>query len=129
MVVIPIWTEHYRLNLKLEQMKRYCLALDLIDDPQLIAEYKTYHENVWPEITESIKASGIEQAEIYCVSNRLFMILEVNDNFSFEKKAEMDAKNPKVQEWETLMWTYQKALPIAKPGEKWILMDNIYQLK
>ena len=109
-------------------MKRYCLALDLIDDPQLIAEYKAYHNKVWPEITESIKASGIEQAEIYCVSNRLFMILEVNDTFSFEKKSEMDANNPKVQEWEALMWTYQKALPIAKPGEKWILMDNIYQL-
>ncbi|WP_242202148.1 L-rhamnose mutarotase [Aestuariivivens insulae] len=109
-------------------MKKYCLALDLKDDPKLIAEYKAYHESVWPEITESIKASGIENAEIYCVGNRLFMILEVNESFSFERKAEMDANNPIVQEWETLMWHYQQALPIAKKGEKWLLMDKIYQL-
>jgi hypothetical protein len=33
-------------------MKRYCLALDLKDDPQLIAEYEHWHkaENGWPEI-------------------------------------------------------------------------------
>ncbi|WP_242117017.1 L-rhamnose mutarotase [Aestuariivivens sediminicola] len=110
-------------------MKKYCLALDLKDDPKLIAEYKKYHEAVWPEITDSIKASGIEHAEIHCAGNRLFMILEVNDSFSFEKKAELDAGNPKVREWETLMWKYQKALPIAKKGEKWVLMEKIFELK
>ena len=109
-------------------MKRHCLALDLKDDPKLISEYKAYHENVWPEITKSIKDSGIEKAEIYCVGNRLFMILEVNDTFSFEKKGQMDANNPTVQEWETLMWNYQQALPIAKEGEKWLLMEKIYEL-
>ncbi|MDH5400111.1 MAG: L-rhamnose mutarotase, partial [Cyclobacteriaceae bacterium] len=40
-------------------MKRYCLALDLKEDPDLINEYKVYHENVWPEIKESITDSGI----------------------------------------------------------------------
>ncbi|WP_223550684.1 L-rhamnose mutarotase [Aestuariivivens sp. NBU2969] len=109
-------------------MKRYCLALDLKNDPKLISEYKTYHKNVWPEITKSIKDSGIEDAEIYCVGNRLFMILEVNDTFSFDKKGQMDTNNPKVQEWETLMWNYQQALPIAKKGEKWLLMEKIYEL-
>ncbi|WP_242084328.1 L-rhamnose mutarotase [Aestuariivivens sediminis] len=110
-------------------MKRYCLAIDLKNDPELIAEYKRHHKNVWPEISESIKAAGIDNAEIYCVGNRLFMILEVNPSFSFEKKAEMDAHNPHVQEWETLMWRYQQALPVAKAGEKWLLMEKIYQLK
>lgn len=109
-------------------MKRHCLALDLKDDPKIISEYKKYHEKIWPEITNSIIESGIEVLEIYCVGNRLFMIMEVNDSFSFEKKSKMDANNPKVQEWETLMWNYQKALPIAKEGEKWILMDKIYTL-
>ena len=109
-------------------MRTYFLALDLKDDPVLIAEYKKYHEKIWPEITDSIKASGIEDAEIYCVGNRLVMVLKVNDTFSFERKSEMDANNPKVQEWETLMWKYQQALPTAKEGEKWLLMEKIYQL-
>lgn len=112
----------------MKNLRRYCLALDLVDDPVRIAEYKKYHEKVWPEITESIKNSGIENAEIYCVGNRLFMILEVNDSFSFEKKGEMDSSNPKVQEWETLMWKYQQALPTAKKGEKWSLMEKVFEL-
>lgn len=110
-------------------MKRYCLALDLKNDEALIAEYETYHRNVWPEILESIKASGIEQMEIYRVSNRLFMIMEVNDGFSFEKKGFADASNEKVQQWEVLMWKYQQALPLSKPGEKWMLMQKIFSLK
>ena len=109
-------------------MKRYCLALDLINDVELIEAYKKYHQNVWPEIVNSIKDSGIEALEIYLVSNRLFMIMEVNEAFSFEKKAKLDAENPKVEEWETLMWKYQQALPCIKKGEKWILMDQIFKL-
>lgn len=110
-------------------MQRYTLALDLKDDPKLIEEYKKYHEKVWPEIEASIFNSGIISMEIYSVSNRLFMIMEVNESFSFDKKSAMDADNPKVQEWETLMWKYQQALPFAKKGEKWILMDKIFHLE
>ena len=109
-------------------MQKYTLALDLKDDPKLIEEYKKYHENVWPEIESSILNSGIASMEIYLVSNRLFMIMKVNEGFSFDRKTTMDADNPKVQEWEALMWNYQQALPFAKKGEKWMLMDKIYDL-
>ena len=109
-------------------MKRYCLALDLKDDPELIKEYEAYHQAVWPEILESIKQSGITDMEIYRTGNRLFMIMETTDDFSFEKKAGMDEGNQKVVEWEELMWKYQQALPGAAPGEKWILMTKIFSL-
>lgn len=107
---------------------RYCFALDLKDDPQLIAAYDEYHRSVWPEIIDSIKSSGITALEIYRVANRLFMIMETNTHFSFEQKAESDAKNDIVQQWEETMWTYQQALPFAKPGEKWVLMQKIFNL-
>ncbi|MDN5205429.1 L-rhamnose mutarotase [Fulvivirgaceae bacterium BMA10] len=110
-------------------MSRYCLTLDLKDDPALIAEYKKYHEKIWPEITESIKMSGIEDMEIYLLGTRMFMIIEVNEEFSFEKKAELDRTNSKVQEWEELMWKFQRPLPEAKPGEKWLLMDRVFKLE
>jgi L-rhamnose mutarotase len=109
--------------------KRYCLTLDLKDDPALIAEYKRYHEKIWPEVTKSINEAGIENLEIYLRGTRLFMIMEVNESFSFERKAEADRKNPKVQEWETLMWKFQKPLPGARPGEKWQLMERIFKLE
>lgn len=108
---------------------RYCLTLDLQDDPHLIAEYKRYHERIWPEITASLKQSGIEDAEIYLLGTRLFMILEVNDEFSFEAKARADQANPKVREWEDLMWRFQRPLPQAQPGEKWLLMEKIFKLE
>ncbi|TZF81079.1 L-rhamnose mutarotase [Pedobacter sp. BS3] len=110
-------------------MKRHCLALDLKDDPALIEEYIRWHENIWPEIRDSIHNAGILSMEIYRYANRLFMIIEADDTFSFERKAEMDASNPKVQEWEELMWKYQQEMPGAKPGEKWVLMENIFSLK
>jgi L-rhamnose mutarotase len=110
-------------------MKRYCLALDLKNDASLIVEYVHYHQHVWPEIINSIKDSGIETMNIYRTGNRLFMIMQVNDNFSFEKKSVADAANPKVQEWEELMWKFQQPLPSAKENEKWILMEQIFALK
>ena len=109
-------------------MKRYCLALDLIADPKLITAYEQHHKNIWPEIIKSIKDAGIEVLDIYRTGNRMFMIIEAGDDFSIEKKAEMDNSNPKVIEWEELMWKFQQALPWAKEGEKWILMDKIFEL-
>jgi L-rhamnose mutarotase len=109
--------------------RRFCLTLDLKDDPKLIAEYKRYHEQVWPEIVESIRGSGIHEMEIYLLGTRMFMIMEVDDSFSFEAKGAADRQNPKVQEWENLMWKFQQALPQAKPGEKWLLMERIFKLE
>lgn len=110
--------------------KRYCFACDLVNEPTLIKKYREYHEagNVWPEVTESIKNAGILDMEIYLVENRLFMIMEVDESFSFERKQKIDKENAKVQEWEQLMWTFQKALPSARDGEKWIPTECIFKL-
>jgi L-rhamnose mutarotase len=110
-------------------MKRYCLALDLKEDESAIQAYEDYHKNVWPEVKESLKDAGIEDMEIYRIHNRLFMILKVLPEFSFEKKAAMDQANPKVQEWETLMSGFQKPLAWANPGEKWLLMERVFKLE
>jgi L-rhamnose mutarotase len=108
--------------------RRFCLTLDLKNDPSLIAEYRKYHEKIWPEITESIKNSGIVDMEIYLLGTRMFMIMEVDESFSFEKKAKADQQNPRVQEWEELMLKFQQVLPQAKPGEKWLMMERIFKL-
>src|SRR5690348_665323 len=109
--------------------RRYCLTLDLQDPAKLIAEYRQYREIIWPEITQSSKDSGIEDMDIYLLGTRMLMIMEVNDSFSFDAKAAADSANPKVQEWEQLMWKFQKALPEAKPGEKWLRMERIFKLE
>jgi L-rhamnose mutarotase len=107
-------------------MKQYCLALDLRDDPQAIRDYEEWHKQVWPEVLESIRQSGILKMEIFLTGNRLFMIMATADSFDFETKAVADLANPMVQEWEKLMWTFQQSLPWARPGEKWVLMNRIF---
>jgi L-rhamnose mutarotase len=111
--------------------KKICYTCDLIDKPELIEKYKHYHskENVWPEITKSIRDAGIVAMEIYIRANRLFMIMEVDETFTQERKQKMDAVNPKVQEWENLMWEFQQAPPGVKEDEKWIAMEQIYKLE
>ena len=95
----------------------------------MIAEYKRYHEKIWPEITRSIRDSGIVDMEIYLLGTRMFMIMEANESFSFEAKAQADRLNPKVKEWERLMSTFQKTLPQTKPGEKWLRMERVFKLE
>ena len=114
----------------LKNVKKYYFALDLKDDPELIAEYQHWHkaENGWPEIRQSIMDAGITDMQIYRTGNRLFMIMDTSDNFDAQKKEQMDANNPKVQEWEQLMWKFQQPLPWAKDGEKWVRMEQIFQL-
>lgn len=109
-------------------MKRYVLALDLKDNKALIEEYEQIHKEIWPEIKDSILKSGISDMKIYRTGNRLCMLMEVEENFSFDKKAKSDSDNPKVQQWENLMWRFQQPLPWAKEGEKWILMEEIFSL-
>ena len=114
----------------MSQTKRYCYSCDLKDDAQLIEEYKEYHApgSVPKEIIKSIKDAGILDMQIYLTGNRMFMIMEVDESFDPAKKAKMDAENPEVQKWEKLMWKFQQGLPWAKEGEKWIPLDQIFQL-
>ena len=94
--------------------RRFCLTLDLKDDPKLIAQYKRYHEKIWPEISQSIKDAGIEDMEIYLLGTRMFMIMEVNESFSFEAKNKADRLNPKCR---GMGEPHEHVPEIVAPGE------------
>jgi L-rhamnose mutarotase len=110
--------------------QRHVLALDLHDDPRLIEQYRAWHRpgGPPPAITESLRATGITEMEIFLTGNRLVMILQAGDEFSFGTLAELNASNADVQVWEALMGTFQKSLPWAAHGEKWVRMDRIFAL-
>ena len=109
-------------------MPRHCLTLDLNDDPHAIAEYERFHEVIWPEVRDSLFAAGVLDMEIYLLGTRMFMIMEVAEDFTFARKAAMDAANPKVQQWETIMHGFQQDLPQARSGEKWLTMNRVFSL-
>jgi L-rhamnose mutarotase len=110
-------------------MQRFCLTLDLIEDPESIRIYEQHHAPgaAWPEVTQHDINCGILNIEIYRTGNRMCMILETDDEFTFEKKEMMDNSNPIIAKWEALMWGFQKPIPHAKPGEKWVRMTKIFQ--
>lgn len=112
-------------------MKTYCFALDLHEDPELIAEYRRYHheEVIWPEVVDRIRSEGVLSEEIYMTGNRLFMILCTTDQFSLEAKQASDSQDPRMRAWEELMWKFQKPLPHAVADEKWVLMEKIFEVK
>jgi L-rhamnose mutarotase len=112
-------------------MKTYCFALDLHDDPELIEEYKRWHrqENIWPEVLQCIRAPGVVSQEIYLTGDRLVLILQTTDEFDLEEKKAADSASPEMRKWEELMWKFQKPLPNARPGEKWVRMEKIFEVR
>lgn len=107
---------------------RYCQALDLVDSPALIEEYLHFHQRIWPEIATHLRGHGILEMEIYRLGTRLFMVMEVSDEFDAERFALASQNDPDVQRWEELMWQYQVATPWTPPGEKWVAMERIFSL-
>ena len=103
--------------------RRHCYALDLVDDAALIADYEARHAPgaVWPAVLDHIRAQGVETMEIWRTGDRMVMITEVAEDYprAVEPPAE-------IAEWEALMWRYQRTLPHAAPGEKWVPMQRIF---
>jgi L-rhamnose mutarotase len=110
------------------QAKRFCLTLDLKNDPALIAAYEHYHqaEVIWPEILEGNKEIGILSMDIYRAGNRLFMIMETVADFDLARDFDRLKTLPRQKEWANLMLLYQQGVPFAKPGEHWVLMQLIF---
>ena len=109
---------------------RYCLALDLKDDPALIERYEAWHAPgaVPSAVIRSIREADILDMQIWRIGNRLFMIMETGPGFSPDAKAAADLASEDVQAWERLMWEFQQPLPGAADGEKWIAMRQIFAL-
>ena len=110
--------------------KRYCLTLDLKDNPELIKEYKYWHEahHIWPEIPKGIREVGITDMEIYLLGTRLFMIVETKPGFDFDSQMGKLSELPRQKEWEAFVSKFQKSSPDAKSSEKWKLMERIFKL-
>ncbi|KAF5303110.1 hypothetical protein FQR65_LT19037 [Abscondita terminalis] len=58
----------------------------------------------------------------------LFLIMDTTDDYDPDVAENVAVSNENL-EWETLMSQYQQVLPSAKPGEKWIEMEKIFDLK
>jgi L-rhamnose mutarotase len=109
-------------------MTRHVLAVDLKDDPAVVASYLEHHRRVWPEVLRSLKASGIEGMEIYMLGRRLVMFVDTNGHDFRQSFAAHQASHPRVAEWEALMKSMQEPAPGSAPGAWWAQMQPVFRL-
>ncbi len=108
--------------------QRFCLALDLAEDESSIAEYQRLHQRIWPDIAAHLRGQGVLDMQIWRLGTRLFMVMETAPGFSADAMDKASAANPRVQEWEALMWRFQRPTPWTEPGNKWQPMERIFSL-
>jgi L-rhamnose mutarotase len=111
-------------------MQRLYFALDLDSDSAAIAEYENWHRpgRIWPEIVAQLRAAGIHELEIFRCGNRLVMVKQVPDGLRAQDQA-LHGDEARMEEWEQLMWQFQRPLPFADAGEKWVPMTRIFSLR
>lgn len=108
---------------------RHLLALDLKDDAALIARYEQHHHRIWPEIAAHLRQHGVLGMEIWRIGTRMTMVMETDDaRYDAAAMAQAMEQDPKVREWEQLMWEFQASTPWTPDGEKWIPMTKIFDL-
>lgn len=110
--------------------KRYCKALKLEDDVELIEEYKKVHAPgaAWPEITQGMRDVGIIDMEIYIIGTQLFMVMDTVADFDHDAAMNVLASKPRQSEWEAYVSRFQHTSADASAGEKWQVMERIYKL-
>ncbi|MGS1077776.1 L-rhamnose mutarotase [Pseudoxanthomonas beigongshangi] len=108
---------------------RHCLALDLHDDPELIAAYEQYHRQVWPEVLAHLRAQGVRELEIFRLGTRMVMVMDTDDAmFDAARMAEAERTDARLRAWEDLMWSFQKTTPWTPEGAKWTPMQPLFRL-
>ncbi len=110
-------------------MKEIAFALDLKDDPANIREYCDWHQKVWPEIMRGMAAYGVISQNIYLIGNRLFMVLQVEDDFDYRQDfGRYLEETPRAKEWDAFMHGYQLQVPWVQEGDWWAPMERVYDL-
>lgn len=110
-------------------MKSYAMALDLRNDAEVIERYVEYHRSVWDEVLNGLKSIGISKMKIFLHGSRLFMYLEVPDDFDLERDFQRYTEaSPRAAEWDALMREYQVRVAGAKAGEWWAGMEEVFDL-
>ena len=122
--------EGYRVKEYGMPVKRYCQALDLKNNPELIAEYRKIHsrEKAWPEIRAGIRSVGILEMEIYIVGCMLFMSVVALFVFVWDSAMYCLALLPRQAEWEDHVARFQECVPGSSSAEKWQLMERMFYL-
>lgn len=105
----------------------HVLALDLKDDPALIAQYEEHHRAVWPQVQAHLARHGVLAMAIHRLGTRMVMLMQTDDAvYDAARMAAATATDPDVARWEELMWRFQAPTPWTPAGSKWTAMECIF---
>ncbi len=115
-------------NQQSEPTDEYVFAVQLVNDSVKMHEYVEYHKKVWPEVEDGFTKAGYKNIRLYRFNNYITMIVEVPEGADLNEIGKTEALHTdRVNEWNTLMTTYQKGLPGVKEGTTWVAMEKIYE--
>jgi len=123
-------TEGYLQKQFAGPVKRFVQTMELVDQPELIAQYRQLHskEGIWPEILEGIRQCGILEMEIYILGSRLVMIVEAPADLNWDSAMSKMATLPRQSEWEAVVGQFQRCAEGARSDEKWQMMERMFHL-
>ncbi|MEJ8854865.1 L-rhamnose mutarotase [Variovorax robiniae] len=109
---------------------QHVLALDLKDDPALIAEYEAHHRAVWPEVQAHLRRHGVTEMKIYRLGTRMVMVMHTDDAvYDAARMQAASESDPVLVEWEALMWKFQAPTPWTPKGSKWIELQKVFDFR
>jgi L-rhamnose mutarotase len=109
-------------------VKTFGLTLNLQNDVDKIAAYKSAHLAVWPAVTDRLRECGIQQMQIFVRGTRMFMYLVTDDDFDPARDFARINEDPASARWNALMADLQARSPEANPDEWWAPMELVFDL-
>jgi L-rhamnose mutarotase len=109
-------------------VKTFGLTLNLQNDVDKIAAYKSAHLAVWPAVTDRLRECGIQEMQIFVRGTRMFMYLVTDDDFDPARDFARINEDPASARWNALMADLQARSPEANPDEWWAPMELVFDL-
>jgi L-rhamnose mutarotase len=106
-------------------MQRHAQIIHL--RPEAEADYKKYHQAVWPEVLSRITDCNIRNYSIFLRDGILFSYFEYIGS-DFDADMAKMAADAKTQEWWTITNPMQKPLEDRGKNEWWASMPEVFHL-
>ncbi len=116
--------QHCDVTKKVDDVDFVLLTAQLVDDEAKQQEYFRYHEKQfeeWPEVAAGFCHARFQEVLLYRNGRQLLLYISFPKGKDFTAIDALTTKdNPKVEQWNQLMGTYQEGIPGTVTNETWI---------
>ncbi len=106
-------------------MERYGQIINI--STEQCKKYKTFHDDVWPEVLATIKKCNIQNYSIFHKNDVMFTYFEYTGG-DFEADMLKMSKDAKIQEWWGIVKPLLEPVTNRREDEFWANMEEIFHL-